>query len=305
MSHTPSLLFPSHLSTASLSTCTPVRPSTRPSTRPSLLSASHGDLPCADPSNVSFGSLAETHSPTGYEPKDLTQEDTSTLVKPMFFHRPSMTSTCDSAESIATLPPESVLDDQQIRKMLASPLYLQEREARRVYLRFRENSMLSSSHFRDSAGKPAAVFSHKRKSSQETLSDREGISSGRQPVQGKDEALSRFSGSENGARLALEEQRDHLLAEAKSEVLKQECRADFLDCSFRELNYKFIPIVWRLIIPISDMTHLEETRLHEELAQRDRALRETHTKSIHEVEELKRAQEMRIDQCSRQELRES
>ena len=40
-----------------------------------------------------------------------------------------MTPTCDSAESIATLPPESDLDDEQIREMLASPLHLQEREA--------------------------------------------------------------------------------------------------------------------------------------------------------------------------------
>ena len=51
-----------------------------------------------------FRPLAETHPPTGYEPKDLTQEDNSVLfAKPMFFHRPSMTSTFDSAESIATL----------------------------------------------------------------------------------------------------------------------------------------------------------------------------------------------------------
>ena len=42
--------------------------------------------------------------------------------------------------------------------------------------------------------------------------------------------------SENVARLALEELRDHLLAEAKSEVLKQECRTDFLGCSIRELQ---------------------------------------------------------------------
>ena len=102
MSHAPSLSFPSHLRTTSLSTCTPVRPSTRPSTRPSLMSSSQGDLSCADPSNVSFGSLAETHSPSGYEPKDLAEEDTTILVKPMFFHGPSMTSTYDSAESIAT-----------------------------------------------------------------------------------------------------------------------------------------------------------------------------------------------------------
>ena len=128
MSHAPSLLFPSHLSTTSLSACTPVRPSTRRSTRPSLMSTSHGDLPFADPSKVSFGLLAETHTPTSYEPKDLTEEDTSMLVKPMFFHRPKMTSTYDSAEGIATPPPpESDVDDEQIRNMLASPLYLQER----------------------------------------------------------------------------------------------------------------------------------------------------------------------------------
>ena len=38
----------------------------------------------------------------------------------------------------------------------------------------------------------------------------------------------------------------------KSEVLKQECRADFLDCSIRELQ--------RQILPILDMKRLEESR---------------------------------------------
>ena len=123
MSHVPSL-FPSQLSSTSLSTlstCSPIRPSTRPSTRPFLVSSSHGDFPCADPSNVSFGHMAETTSPAGYEPKDLTEETNSKLVKQMFFfHRPSMTSSYDSAENIATLPSESTLDDDQIRNMVYS-----------------------------------------------------------------------------------------------------------------------------------------------------------------------------------------
>ena len=38
----------------------------------------------------------------------------------------------------------------------------------------------------------------------------------------------------------------------------------------------------------------EQARFHEELAHREKALRETRIRSIHEVEELKRAQEMRI-----------
>ena len=48
---------------------------------------------------------------------------------PMFLHGLSMTSTYDSAESIATRPPESDLNDKRILDMLASQLYLQEREA--------------------------------------------------------------------------------------------------------------------------------------------------------------------------------
>ena len=49
-------------------------------------------------------------------------------VKPLSFHQSTIASTYDSAESIATLP-DSDLDDEQIRALLASPLYLQEREA--------------------------------------------------------------------------------------------------------------------------------------------------------------------------------
>ena len=86
----------------------------------------------------------------------------------------------------------------------------------RVYHSFGENSVLSSSHFGNNARKPATVFSHYRKSRPETLSDRESLSSRRQPVLKEDEALPRLSESENAARLALEEQKDHLLAEAKN-----------------------------------------------------------------------------------------
>ena len=68
-------------------------------------------------------------------------------------------------------PPKSDLDDEQKRDMLASPQYLQEREASadqpRVYHSYTENSVSISSCFRASAGRPAAVFSRKRKSSQE------------------------------------------------------------------------------------------------------------------------------------------
>ena len=111
----------------------------------------HFLLRCDDPVNVSFGSLADLHSPTGYEPKDLAEEYNPVQVKPKFLHRPGMTSTNDSAERIATPSPESDLDDEQIGTLLASPLYLQDREAgadrSRVCHSLRENSVSDREDF--------------------------------------------------------------------------------------------------------------------------------------------------------------
>ena len=58
----------------------------------SLLFPSHGDDLCDDP----------RHGARLCEPSDLTEMN-NTEVTPIFFQRPSVTSTCESAESIATL----------------------------------------------------------------------------------------------------------------------------------------------------------------------------------------------------------
>ena len=78
-------------------------------------------------------------------------------------------------------------------------------------------------------------------------------------VRGENEAQCRLSEWENAARLALEEQRDHLLAEAKSEVLKQECRTDVIGCCICELQRQIHSIVWKLNMQIMDMKNLEES----------------------------------------------
>ena len=161
--------------------------------------------------------------------------------------------------------------------------------------------------------------SHTQESRVKTISDREGVSSGHQtvdgegissgpePVQGKDETLFRFSVPKGAARLVLEEPRDHLLAEAKSEILKQECEVDSPDTSIREFQIQAHSN--RLEIYYVNYGYeefrREQARLHEEWVQREKALRETRIRSIHEVEELKRAQEMRSDEFCRNELRES
>ena len=54
-----------------------------------------------------------------------------------------------------------------------------------------------------------------------------------------------------------------------------------------------------------EQSRREQVRPHDEFAQRERALREIHVRNMREVEELKRVQEMRIDQFFKQELRES
>ena len=129
-----------HLTTPS--TCTPSLSST--------LASSHGlhpplseHKPCGDPRPHLSGALAKPPSFTGYEPKQLAEnqdhrqntedkqfaEHEDLRVKPLFFHQLSIASTYDSAESIVTLPSDTDLDDVQIRALLASPLYTQEREA--------------------------------------------------------------------------------------------------------------------------------------------------------------------------------
>ena len=79
------LMIPPSLSTSSRLTCTPIRLSTRPSAGPLQNSSSDEIYLCDDPVIVSFDSLADLHQPTGYELKDLAEEDNPVQVKPSFF----------------------------------------------------------------------------------------------------------------------------------------------------------------------------------------------------------------------------
>ena len=133
-------------------------------------------------------------------------------------------------------------------------------------------------------------------------------SSEHQQVLGNNEPLFRFWNPANYIKSCFEEQKDYLLVEAKSEVRKQGSRADYLDSLVPDLQREnLIPIVWKIFCANQgcEASRREEAFLHEELAQRERVLRDSRIRNIHEVEELKKAQEMRIDEFSRCELRES
>ena len=49
----------------------------------------------------------------------------------------------------------------------------------------------------------------------------------------------------------------------------------------------------------------EQVRLQEELSMKEKVLRDTQIRSMHEMGEMKRAQELRVDEFSVQKLRES
>ena len=108
------------------------------------------------------------------------------------------------------------------------------------------------------------------------------FSPGHQPIQRKDGTLFKFSDREEVARLGLEEQRDHhLLAEAKSEILKQECEIDLLNTSIREFQRHAHSNRMEMdyVNHGYEESRREQARLHEELAKQRKSIsRNSHQK---------------------------
>ena len=95
-----------------------------------------------------------------------------------------------------------------------------------------------------------------------------------------------------------------MLAEAKSVILKQEYKVDTLNTCIRDLQRQAHSHRSELYSASCghEESRREQVRLHEELAPRKKALRDTRIRNIHEMEELKRAHEMRVDEFSVQKL---
>ena len=84
--------------------------------------------PCADLRRLLSGVLAEPPSLIGYKPKQLAEfqdlaEHEDLLVQPLFFHRPNIASTYDSAENIVTPPPNSGTRKLDVQCILRSDEY--------------------------------------------------------------------------------------------------------------------------------------------------------------------------------------
>ena len=101
--------------------------------------------------------------------------------------------------------------------------------------------------------------------------------------------------------------RDHFLAEARSELMKQEYTVDSLDTCISKFQQQ--THAQRLELEDAHFGHAEsrreQVRLQEESVMKEKALRDTQIRRIHVMEELKRAQELRVHEFSVQKLRES
>ena len=105
----------------------------------------------------------------------------------------------------------------------------------------------------------------------------------------------------------LGEKKEHLLSRGKSELMRQEHQVGSLNICISELRQQ----AYALRLEIQDAQHgyieprLEHFRLQEELSMKEKVLPDTLIRSMHEMGEMKRAQELRVDKVSEQKLREN
>ena len=166
MSRALSLLFPYVTSSAH---------STRTPAPLSLLFTSPGDDHCHDPRpGTTFGRPAESDTLAGYEPNDLIEMN-NTGVTPTFFHRPSVTSTCNSAESIATPPPESDLDDEHKRDNTCAYWRKKQVQTNHEFITPTKKTLCQSHHVFEQARRDLQLCSHTQESRVKNLTPTETV----------------------------------------------------------------------------------------------------------------------------------
>ena len=149
-------------------------------------------------------------------------------------------------------------------------------------------------------GNLSQCFSSQKRLNQDTFSDRDEFSSRHRQVLGSNEPFFRFSNPVNVAKSLLDGNRDHMLAEARSELMKQKYKVESLNTCTSDLQRQ----TYAQRLELEDAHHgyvesrREQVRLQEELVMKEKALRDTRIRNILEVEELKRAQELRVNEFS-------
>ena len=103
----------------------------------------------------------------------------------------------------------------------------------------------------------------------------------------------------NGNQVATQK-KEQILAEVRSEIQKHELQAESDKRSIQELTGIIDSQQMEIDHTVTgcEQSRRDQLLLQEELSEQNRALRETRIKSLHEMEELKRVQELRIDATS-------
>ena len=105
-------------------------------------------------------------------------------------------------------------------------------------------------------------------------------------------------------RILFERRKEQILAEVRTEIQKHEFQADSDRRSIQELN-EIIDSQRREIdhtFASDEQSRRDQQLLHEQLLEQNRDLSDAHMKSLNETEELKRFQELRIDEFSKRRL---
>ena len=122
-------------------------------------------------------------------------------------------------------------------------------------------------------GEPVALFSHQSRMNQDAFSERE------QPVDVLEstESMFRNSNTANVAKSLLDGNRDHLLTQARSKLMKQEHKVESLNNCIDELQQQ----AYAQRLELEDAHHgyvesrRQQVRLREELVMKEKVVRDT------------------------------
>ena len=166
------------------------------------------------------------------------------------------------------------------------------------------------------SGKLDAMFSFDSETTLNTLLARNrGNELGNQ-FESSVHSVFRFIVSSNVGGSLLEGKKDHLLNQARSELMKQEHQLGSLNNCINDLQQQG----YAQRLELEDAHHgyiesrREQARLREELSMKGKVLRDDQIRSMHEMGqirsmhemgEMKRTQELRVDEFTMQKMRES
>ena len=145
--------------------------------------------------------------------------------------------------------------------------------------------MSSSSQEPRAYGKPDAMFSLRSN----------------EPGNQFENSIFKFADPSNWGRSLLEGNKDFLLSQARSELMKQEHQVGSLNNCIGELQRR----AYAQRLELQDAHHgyfesrREQDRLQEELSMKEKVLGDSQTRNVHELGEVKRAQELRVDEVSK------